>query len=262
MVHHARAVQPHAIQRAEAIIAISDFTRREIVEVLGLPAERVDVIPLGVSGRFFAPPSAEELADLRRRLGLEREFILHVGVLSPRKNLVRLMHAYRRLRADGLIAHQLILAGSRGWRDEEIVREAGAIDPSGQDIRLIGQVADGDLPALYHLAELFVFPSLYEGFGIPPLEAMARGTPVVSSNAAALPEVVGDAAELVDPLDEVGLAEAIKRVLTNASRREELTIRGRERAARFSWEQTARRTLAVYERVASAADGEQLPELA
>lgn len=253
MVYHARAVHPIAIRRADAIISISDFARGEIVEMLCLPRERITVIPLGVSPRFFAVPSAEDLADVRQRLDLRRPFILHVGVLSPRKNLERLMGAYRRLRAAGQIDHELVLAGSRGWRDEGILRRAATLDPSGRDIRWIGHVEDGDLPALYHLADLFAYPSLYEGFGIPPLEAMAAGTPVVASNAAAIPEVLGDAALLVDPTDEDALAEGLRRALLSEGTRRELRERGRARAATFTWERTVRETLAVYDRVAAQA---------
>jgi glycosyltransferase involved in cell wall biosynthesis len=249
MVYYARAIRARAIRRADAIITQSEFGRREIAQTLGIAYERITVVPLGVSGRFFDPPPAGCLMDVRVRFRLDCPFILHVGVLSPRKNLLRLMEAYRRLREARVIAHQLILAGNRGWGDDEVLRRASELDPEGRDIRFIGPVS-ADLPALYHLADLVVYPSLYETFGLPPLEAMACGTPVVASNVTAMPEVLGDAALLVDPTDEDALAETMHRALTSDSLREELTQRGRDQAAKFTWDRTVWGTLDVYKRVA------------
>ena len=250
MTAYARVVQAPAIRRAASVITVSRFAASDLTRTLGIPESRITVVYQGVSERFFNSPPAAGLSDVRDRLRLERPFILHVGVLSPRKNLARLMDAYWRLRQAGLIDHQLVLVGSRGWRDDEVLQLAAQLDPTGREIRLIGHVPDADLPALYRSADLFVYPSLYEGFGMPPLEAMACGTPVIASDRAAIPEVLGDAALLVDPTDRAALAEGIRRALTCTALRRELAERGRERAASYTWERTVRRTLEVYARVA------------
>jgi glycosyltransferase involved in cell wall biosynthesis len=249
MAAYARVVQAQAIRRAEAVIAISRFVAGDLARTLGIPEGRITVVHQGVSKRFFISPPAACLAGVRARFRLERPFILHMGVLSPRKNLARLIDAYWRLRQAGRIDHQLVLAGGRGWRDGEVMQRAARLDPAGRDIRLIGHVPDSDLPALYRLADLLVYPSLYEGFGLPPLEAMACGTPVVASDRAAIPEVLGDAALLVDPTDEAALAEGMRRVLMCTALRRELGERGCKRAAGYTWERTVRRTLEVYGRV-------------
>ncbi len=249
MVQYTRTVRLRAIKRAQGIITQSEFSRRAMVQALGLAEDRIDVIPLGVNERFSSPLAPEELNDVRQRLALHRPYLLHVGVLSPRKNLVRLMRAFQALRRQHGIPHQLVLAGSRGWADAEILEARAQLDPAGRDILLPGPLAE-DLPAVYRMADLVVYPSLYETFGLPPLEAMASGVPVVASNIAAIPEVTGDAALLVDPADEGALADAIWQVLSSPAQRERMTRRGRERAAAFTWQRTAAETIRVYERVA------------
>lgn len=249
MVQYTRTVRLRAIKRAQGIITQSEFSRQAMVKALGLADDRIDVIPLGVDERFFLPLAPEELDEVRQRLALHRPYLLHVGVLSPRKNLVRLMRAFQALRRRHAIPHQLVLAGSRGWADAEILEARAQLDPAGSDIVLPGPVVD-DLPALYRMADLVVYPSLYETFGLPPLEGMASGVPVVASNIAAIPEVTGDAALLVDPTDEEALAEAIWHVLSSPAQRDEMTRRGKERAAAFTWQRTAAETIRVYQRVA------------
>jgi len=185
---------------------------------------------------------------LRRKRGLPQRMILFVGTLEPRKNAETLIRAYARLRRASAIPHRLVLAGGRGWRYEglfALVEELGLQD----DVLFPGFVPYDELPLWYNAADLFVFPSLYEGFGLPPLEAMACGVPVVVSSVSSLPEVVGDAGLLVDPLDVEGLAEAMARVLNDGALRAEMRGRGLARAERFSWLETARGTVRVYERV-------------
>jgi alpha-1,3-rhamnosyl/mannosyltransferase len=247
MFHYARLIRKRAIARADVVITPTEFSRSEITRLLGIPATRINVVPLCVSPVFFERTPQEHLADVREKLGLRRPMILWVGILSPRKNLLRVLRAYHQLRRQRAIEHQLIFAGRRGWHDDEVIRLAAALDPEGKDIRFIGPV--DELPALYRLADLVVYPSLYEGFGLPPLEAMASGTPVVASDIPAIREVVGDAAILVEPTDEGELAAAIERALTSHELRISLIERGRERAARFTRDRMIAATLASYERL-------------
>jgi glycosyltransferase involved in cell wall biosynthesis len=184
------------------------------------------------------------------RYGLHGPYVLYVGALEPRKNIPGLLRAFVRLRAD-FPDLTLALGGSPRWKFAEIPRalEELALEPV---VRFTGYIADSDLPALYSAAAAFCFPSFYEGFGLPVLEAMACGTPVVCSNTSSLPEVAGDAALLVEPRDEVALTEAIARVLTDEALAEDLRERGLKRAASFSWDRTAELTLAVYRSVLAA----------
>ena len=248
MVQYTRTVRLRAIKRAQGIITQSEFSRQAMVQALGIAYERITVIPLGVNERFFQPLAPEALEAVRQRYELSRPYLLHVGVLSPRKNLVRLMRAYQAVRSQHAIPHQLVLAGSRGWGDAEILQARAQLDPEGKDILLLGPVTD-DLPALYRMADLVVYPSLYETFGLPPLEAMASGAPVVASNVTAVPEITGDAALLVDPTDEDALAEAIWQALSSPTRRAAMIRQGKERAAAFTWQRTAAETIKVYQQV-------------
>ncbi len=231
-----------AVRRARRVIAISESTKRDLVRVFGIQGEKVSVTPCGVEGKFFADEkgSARDLP-----LRLPERFILHVGTLEPRKNLPRLVRAFAQAKRTAQLPHKLLLAGGRGWDDGELDR---AIEDSGrrEEIVRLGFVAPEHLPALYRAAEVFVYPSLYEGFGLPPLEAMASGTPVIVSNASSLPEVVTTAGIQVDPRDENALADALALVLTNSQLREELRTRGIRQARQFSWSATAQATALVY----------------
>ncbi len=243
-------------RKADRVIVPSHAVKRDVVRRVGLPEDRVVVTHEGCEARFRPVRSGTGLRDVAARYGLPPRYVLAVGTLEPRKNLTTLLEAFARLRRDGEVDAdlRLVLAGARGWLEEPIfatVRSLGLEDA----VRFTGFVDDDDLPAVYSGAALFAFPSLYEGFGLPLLEAMACGVPVVTSNISSLPEVAGDAAVLVDPRDEQGLAAAIARLLRDEALRGRLREAGIARARQFSWEATARRTLDAYAAVVQAAHG-------
>ncbi len=237
------------VRLADAIIVDAEAVKRVVVERLLVDEQRVHVIPIGVDpGRFRRPP-AEASRRVRARYGLadDAQIILFVGTVEPRKNLPTLLRAFRRLRSSGPGPGglQLVIAGSRGWGAEAALREAESLGL--RDVVFTGPVSDDDLVALYSEASLFVLPSLHEGFGLPALEAMACGVPVVASDIPVLREVLGEAARFVAPTDVGGIATVMGRVLTDEAERMTLIERGRRRAERFTWRETAQRTFAVYE---------------
>jgi glycosyltransferase involved in cell wall biosynthesis len=240
------AMTPVSVRRARRVIAISESTKRDLVRLAGVAAERVDVVYPALEPGIRRIEDSQALAAFRRRHDLPEHFILFVGTLEPRKNVAALVQAYSLLRRRG-IDHALVLAGSKGWRYEEIF---AAIEASGvaQDIVLPGYVARDELPLWYSAADVFAYPSLYEGFGLPVLEAMACGAPVITTNVSSLPEVAGDAGLLVDPADVAGLADAIAHVLGSQAVRGDMRAKGMQRAALFTLERMARATCAVYSR--------------
>ena len=222
-----------ALRRAGVLLCISHATERDLLARYPATAGRTVVTPLAADPIFAVPRS--DLGEVRERLGLARPFVLAAGTLEPRKNLVRLIEAWARVDAPD---HELVLVGPAGWEFEEVLHRARA-----QRVRVLGYVADDLLPALYQLCDAFCYPSLYEGFGLPVLEAMHAGAPVVTSNVSSLPEVAGDAALLVDPRDTEAIRAALEHVLHDPAEHDRLRAAGRTRAASFSWETTAERTL-------------------
>lgn len=246
--HLQRAV-PRAVARAQRVLADSENTQRDLVELLGVPAEKVSVVPAGIEARFRPIRDTVRLNDVRVRYKLPQWFILFVGTIEPRKNLSRLISAYGQLRRQTGLPHALVIAGKPGWLYQDIYDRV-TLEGLSDYVYFPGFIADDDLPAVYTLADLMAFPSLYEGFGLPPLEAMACGTPVVSSNNSSLPEALGAAALLVDAEDVDALADAMARVLGHANLRVRLADLGRAQAARFTWQNAAQKLLEAYRRVA------------
>jgi glycosyltransferase involved in cell wall biosynthesis len=239
---------PLGARRAKAIIAVSANTKRDLVRTLRVPADKVHVIHEAPAPQFRPLPKAAALEDVRRRFGLPGSFVLCVGTIEPRKNLTRLLEAFACVRRDGFGGHALALVGSRGWHDASILRHVERLGLADA-VHVLGYVSTDSLVGLYNLAEAVAFPSLYEGFGLPVVEAMACGTPVVTSPGGSLAEVAGAAAELVEPTSVESIAAGLRRVLADGQRRAELSALGLERAAQFSWERAAAQTRAVYERV-------------
>lgn len=241
----------HSARRAARILTLSEHTRRDIIETYGIERERIKAIPLAAPKHFAPVEDNRELQRVRHTYGIDGDYILSVGSIQPRKNLVRLIKAYASLRGDYSASRlpKLVLAGKCAWLYDETLR---ALEESGikNSVVLTGYVPEADLPALYTGALCFVYPSYFEGFGLPPLEAMKCGAPVVVGNRTSLPEVVGDAALAVDPFDVDAIAKAIKLLMDDSQLRAELSVKGQKRAAAFDWRETARRTLMVYEEAA------------
>jgi glycosyltransferase involved in cell wall biosynthesis len=239
-----RVLVPRSITKASRVITVSEFSRSDILTSYGVRPEKITVIPEG-AGASFRPLESERIEGVLARYGLRPGFLFSLGRLNRRKNLERVLLAYRRLRTGGASDTTLVIGGKRDYGGDEVLRRIG-LSGVASSIRWIGLIPDEDLPAFYSAAACFVYPSLFEGFGLPVLEAMACGTPVVTSNRGALAELVGDAAMVVDPESVDALAEAMTRVLTDAPLAADLGRRGLERSRRFSWRETARRTLEVY----------------
>ncbi len=231
-----------AVHSAEAIIAVSASTKRDLIAHTGAPAAKITVVYEAAGPAFRPVTDTAALAAVRQKYGLPPDFVLFVGTIEPRKNLTTLLKAFQ-VSSFTFHALKLVIAGRQGWLYEETIAQAREL---GTAVQFIGGVLPEDLPALYSAARLFVLPSLYEGFGLPVLEAMACGTPVVCSHASSLPEVAGDAALLVEPHDVDGLAAALQRALSDEALRRQMIERGLAQAARFSWAKAARETLAVY----------------
>jgi glycosyltransferase involved in cell wall biosynthesis len=238
-------VVPRSVHRADLVLADSHSTKDDLVELLGVEPKKIEVVHPGVEERFRPIEDRVFLKKARKRYNLPPRFILGLGTLQPRKNFTRLIEAFANLRFE-IFDLRLVIAGGKGWLYDDIF---ATVERLGLQDKVLfpGFVADEDLPALYNLANLFVFPSLYEGFGLPPLEAMACGTPVITSDASSLPEVVGEAGLMVEATDVGGLAEAMQRVLQDDALREEMMARGLEQAKKFTWQQAASKLLNLYE---------------
>jgi glycosyltransferase involved in cell wall biosynthesis len=238
------ATMPLYCRRASAIVTVSEASKRDIVAHYGLDPARVTVIHEAAAPEFV-PSAPGALDQVRRRYGLPEQYLIHVGTIEPRKNLTRLVEALQRLRQTGL-AIPLVVVGSRGWLYDEFFRRLEQLELRNAVV-FPGYVPSTDLPAIYSAATAAVVPSVYEGFGLPVLEAMACGTPVVSSHASSLPEIGGKAALYFDPYDVAAMSDAIAEVWGVAALRDEMRQKGLAQAAKFSWKRAAEETQALYE---------------
>ena len=239
-------------RKAAQILTLSEFSRQDIVDTYSIDPNRVSVTPAAAPSHFKPIEDETELRKIREIYGIERDYILSVSSIQPRKNLIRLIEAYsclRGLRPEGKLP-QLVLVGKRGWLDNETFRAAQR-HSANNDIAFTGYVAEKDLPALYSGATCFVYPSFFEGFGLPVLEAMQCRVPVIAGNRTSIPAVVGKAGLLFDPFDTNSLVQALTQMLDNSEYRAALRIQGFERASEFSWKQTAQLTLEAYQKAAS-----------
>jgi len=233
-----------SVRAARRVIAISEATKRDLINKYKVPCRKIKVIHHGRDPLFQPVTDQAKIRDVAARYGVSQPYCIHVGTLQPRKNLGLLIEAWDALRQTMESPPQLLLAGRRGWLYSSLLESIRA-KGLGDLIKLADYVEREDLPALYSGAVTLTFPSLYEGFGLPPLEAMSCGTPVLASNASSLPEVVGDAGILLDPHDPAAWADALRRVITDPQLRAEMSRKGLERATQFTWEKCARETLAV-----------------
>lgn len=246
-----------AIRHAAAIVTVSHSARRDLLNLHGAPPDRVSVVHEAASPVFRPIADRAMLDDIRSRYSLPARFILYVGTIEPRKNLMRLMSAFTNARHAG-IPQQLVCVGPYGWASRDLL---GHIEQLGirDVVHFTGYVPFEHLPAIYNLGDFFAFPSLYEGFGLPVVEAMACGLPVLTSRTSSLGEIAADAAETIDPTDTDAITEAIRRLATGKELRAELADRGLRRARSFSWGQTARQMLAVYHRAAGVTAASPVP---
>ena len=241
-------VVPRSVAKADAIVAVSEFTKRELLTTFDVDPHRVAVVPNAVDHDRFSPRSSAEIELVSAKLGIDRPYVLMTGTVEPRKNVAGLLRAFASM-PDVRRTHALVLAGSAGWLDDEIRALAGSMRRSGMAVIQPGHVEDADLPALYSGAAVFVLPSWYEGFGVPVLEAMACGAPVVTTRNASLPEAAGEAALFAEGGDPPAIAAAVERVLRDPVLRADLCDRGLVRARGASWTESARRMLACIDRV-------------
>jgi glycosyltransferase involved in cell wall biosynthesis len=246
---YARASMWAAARRSDRILTVSEASKRDILSLFNVKPEKIVVVYNAIDEHFSTTPSEEHVARIRERYQLDHKFVLYVGNIKPHKNLVRLIEAFSELRRthDDL---KLLIIGDEISKLPAL-RRAVHHHKLHKYVRFLGYLKDDTLTVLYRLASVFVFPSLYEGFGLPPLEAMASGTPVVTSNVSSLPEVTGDAAVLVDPYDVDSIRDGIRRILDDPQLAEELRIKGLKRAREFSWERSVEKTQRVYREVAA-----------
>jgi glycosyltransferase involved in cell wall biosynthesis len=253
-----------AARRADAVITVSESAKRDIVRLYNLAADRVHVVHEAPAPAFKRATDATALDRVKRTYGLGSRVILYVGTIEPRKNLAALLDAYAERHHAGDLPHQLVCAGPYGWLSNDISKRIERLGIQNA-VRFTGYVPFEDLPILYSLAEIFVFPSLYEGFGLPVVEAMACGTPVVTGRTSSLTEIAGGAIEHAESLEPQALGDALVRLAQDRCRREECSFRGLERASAFSWDRAARETCDVYhhaiERHAGAVERQPEPAL-
>ena len=249
---YARLSIRFASRRAVRVLTVSESSKRDILRFVNIPPEKIDVIYNAYDERFGIEPKEEDVIRVRERFQLHDEFVLYAGNVKPHKNLERLIEAFHLVRNRGLDHLKLVLIGDDISRYAAL-RRAVHRHQLHQSVRFLGYLPEETLAVMYRLAAVFVFPSLYEGFGLPPLEAMASGTPVVTSSVSSLPEVAGDAALLVDPYDPGAIAEGIYQVLSDEQLRRQMRQRGLARARQFSWEKSVRRVRDIYAEVSEEA---------
>ena len=245
-------------RQASQVIALSEYARNDIIDTYRLSPEKVTAIPLAAAAHFRSIRDEGELQRVRQTYGIDGEYLLSVGAIQPRKNFGSLVAAYARLhraKPESKLP-KLVLAGKCAWLYDETLRAIKELE-LGNSVILTGYVPENDLPALYSGALCFIYPSYFEGFGLPPLEAMQCGVPVIAGNQTSLPEVVGEAGVLVDPFDVDALAAAIEKVISDSDLREELSVQGLARAQLFNWRETARQTLAVYRKASGVEEAAQ-----
>jgi len=248
---YARAQMWSAARRSNCILTVSEASKRDILHLFNVAPEKIVVVYNAIDSHFSVTPSEEAVARVRERYQLDHRFVLYVGNIKPHKNLVRLIEAFDELRRGELEDLKLLIIGDQISKLPAL-RRAVHRHKLHNHVRFLGYLADDQLAILYRLASVFAFPSLYEGFGLPPLEAMASGTPVVTSNVSSLPEVVGGAAVLVDPYDVDAIVDGLRRVLTNPTLAAEMRQKGIARAREFSWERSVAKTWAVYQQIAGS----------
>lgn len=239
---------PSAMRRACRVITDSESSRRDILRIYKLPPEKVNAIPLAAAPEYAPVPQETAREAVNQRFGFSGPYVLSVGVLQPRKNLPLLLEAFACARCRGRLSHQLVIAGKRGWGCEDLSRQAARLNIA-DSLRFTDYVADADLPTLYSACDMTAYPSLYEGFGLPPLEAMACGAPTLVSDAPAMPEVAGDGAWILPVMDSGAWSDAIECLAQNPSARKDWGSRAIRRAAQFSWQRTAAATRAVYTQI-------------
>jgi len=235
---------PASLKRADMVIAVSESTKKDILRNVDIEEDKVSVIHEGYDKRFRKTDSGRSIVTTGK-YGIRSKYLLFVGMLEPRKNISRLIDAYGLLSDETRSEYSLVIAGAKGWMYEDIFRSAGLIRSPGKVI-FTGHVPDDDLVDLYNGAELFIYPSLYEGFGLPVIEAMACGVPVITSNISSLPEVSGNAARLIDPVNIADIKDSMEFILSNSSVRQGMIEKGLENVKRFSYEKMAKETLGLY----------------
>lgn len=233
-------------RRADRIVTVSAFSKKEIIKYLQLPEEKIAVVPCGVDHSMYHPGyTKQQIQHVLDKYGIRQPYFLYLGTIEPRKNLQRLIGAYARLQRKNKEVPQLVLAGKKGWRCDGIYEKVRRLN-LGSQVLFTGYVSQADSPLLMCGAKAFLFPSLYEGFGMPPLEAMACGTPVIVSDASSLPEVAGDAGILVDPYKEDSICHAMEKILKDEEYGRQAAVRGLQRASCYTWEKSARILMDVY----------------
>lgn len=240
---------PSFAKKADGIIAVSECTKHDLVRLFRMPEEKITVVYEGASELFKPVDDTALLENIRKKYSLPGKYILYVGMLEPRKNVPVLVRAFKQLKDSTGVEHKLVIVGKKGWMYDEIFKTVRSLKLEDEVI-FTGYITDKELPLIYSASELFVYPSAYEGFGLPLLEAMACGVPVIASNVSSIPEITGDAVVLVNPDNAGELSKAMNKIISDKSLQESIRKKGLERAGMFSWEKAAGQTLEVYKKTA------------